>query len=298
MKSKINAIASVILIVILAVAVVVGFILLTQYRKDIDQNDEYSIIVDDSITVYAGDTYTLIPYLITPDGTIEESRFQYASSAEEVKVTEDGVISVTSVPEGKVEITVYERNTHTSAIVEVNVVSQLTNVLGVTFSDSQGNKTLISGHQTLSFGERYSIDVITEPKNVNLQDYCSIRYVDENGQSKQVFDVAYNQTNVNLFASGLGDGKIVLDISNNSEVLYSAEISFTISMEDEVLGRQLLESAGTTLLTKEELDAITSVSVPETVTNIAELDGLKGLNTVVFTSDSGIQLSYITADIC
>lgn len=132
MRNKIVAIISGCLTGITVIGLIIGFVFVlnNQYNKG-NVNQGYNIVVADEVTIYSDETYALVPYLVRQDGTIEESRFQYTPSSSDISVTDDGVISVSSVPEDDVYVSIYERNTATTAEVNVNIVGKLTKVLGI-----------------------------------------------------------------------------------------------------------------------------------------------------------------------
>lgn len=144
--TKFKIVLSALLALILLALLGGGFWFLTHRGED-GQQAEYTIIVDDDITVYEGETYTLVPYLLRSDGTTEEARFEYTPSSDAIAVTQGGVVSVRSLPEEgeAVTISVRERNTSAEAEVRVHVIGELSAVLGITFDDGQGDQTLVSG---------------------------------------------------------------------------------------------------------------------------------------------------------
>lgn len=296
-KNRIIKLFSIIVVAILAIAVVVGILLLTKNSNT--ENAGYSIIVDDEITVYEGETFTLVPYLVNKDGTVSESRFDYSASDEAISVNVDGVISVNSIPENDVHVSIYERNTSTTAEVNVNIVGRLSKVLGITFSDLAGNKMLVSGTQNLKLDETYIIDVVTEPRNVEIENYCLLQALNSSGTEKNVFVFTYNKTNVSMTVIGLGSGKLQLDISNDdNESIYDTDFDFSISMSDEKLSEEILNNSDATLLSKEELNKIEKVELSQNVSNLDGLQNLKSLKTVVFTDDEVMNVENISQDYC
>lgn len=297
-KNRLIKVLSIIVVAILAIAVtVIGILLLNK-----DSNTEaasYSIIVDDEITVYEGDTFTLVPYLVNKDGTVSESRFDYSASDKAISVNVDGVISVNSIPENDVHVSIYERNTSTTAEVNVNIVGRLTKVLGITFSDLAGNKMLVSGTQNLKLGETYIIDVVTEPRNIEIENYCLLQALNSSGTEKNVFEFAYTKTNVSMTVVGLGSGTLQLDITNdNNQFIYDTDFDFSVSMSDEKLSEEILNSTNTTLLSKEELNKIEKVELSQNVSNLDGLQNLKSLKTIVFTSDEVMSVENIAQGYC
>lgn len=300
MKSKIKVVFSIVLFVLMIAIVVSGYLILSNHKDDGIKNevkDEYSIIVDDSISVYVGDTYTLVPYLIRQDGTVEESRFQYTPSTNDIDVSEEGVVSVKSIPDTneEVKITVFERNTSISTDVKVNIIGKLTKVLGITFSDAAGNKMLVSGEQELAIGNTYVIDVVTEPRNVEIKDNCIIKALNSSGDEEEIFDFSYTNTNVAMTVVGLGSGKLQLDITDDDgQSLYTTDFDFSISMEDEELGKEVLLSSNSTLLSKDELAQIETIKLSQKVSDLESLKYLPSLKTVVLLSEEVMEVANIS----
>ncbi len=295
--TKFKIVLSALLAIILLALLGGGFWFLTHRGED-GQQAEYTIIVDDDITVYEGETYTLVPYLLRSDGTTEEARFEYTPSSDAIAVTQGGVVSVRSLPEEgeAVTISVRERNTSAEAEVGVHVIGELSAVLGITFDDGQGNQTLVSGHQQLAFGETYSLRVVTQPRKTDLSKACELSAVDADGEEKEVFGVRVDGTDVRLTAQGLGKGTLRIRIRDRGgKELYFAELGFTVSMREEALGADLLRQEGQTLLSRGELAALERVTVSADVTDISELGALSALDTVVFPAEDVMQLSSVPA---
>ncbi|MDE7430876.1 MAG: InlB B-repeat-containing protein, partial [Lachnospiraceae bacterium] len=228
-----------------------------------------------------------------------ESRFDYSASDAAISVNVDGVISVNSIPENDVHVSIYERNTSTTAEVNVNIVGKLTKVLGITFSDSEGNKMLVSGTQDLTIGETYIIDVVTEPRNVEIEKYCFLKAVNTSGVEKNVFEFTYSKTNVSMTVVGLGTGNLQLDITNDDkQSIYETDFDFSISMYDENLSTEILNNSNATILSQDELSKIETVELSKNVSNLEGLENLISLKTIVFTSDEVMSVAHITQDYC
>jgi hypothetical protein len=297
-RNRIIKILSIIVVAILAAAVSVVAILLLNDNSN-PEDTSYSIIVDDEITVYEGDTFTLVPYLVNENGTVEESRFDYSVSDEAISVNVDGVISVNSIPENDVYISIYERNTASTAKVNVTIVGKLTKVLGITFSDSDGNKMLVSGTQDLKLGETYVIDVVTEPRNVEIENYCALQALNSQSEAKEVFEFTYTKTNVSMTVVGLGTGKLQIDIANDDEQsIYDTAFGFSISTQDETVGKEILSSLNASLLSKNELQTIETVELSSAVSNLDNLKYLSALKTVVFSSSEIMTLDGLSDNYC
>ena len=300
MKNTVKIALTVLLFAAMLAGAAAGFLLLSEGSTASGQNG-YTIAVDDEITVYAGDTYTLVPFLVREDGTVEESRFRYTPSTDDIRVSDEGVVSVVSVPDPGEEVTIalFERNTSASATVRVNVVSRLSNVLGITFSDAEGNKTLISGEQDLLFGEQYSIDVVTEPKNVALEDYCTITVTDGAGREKQPFGVSFDGPHVSLFVGGLGTGTLKIKIvDDDGGILYESSLVFTVRTANETLGGEILRSEGAELLSAEEVASVTRITLSAAEGDLSELRYLASLRTVVLAADAVAVFENAPQNVC
>lgn len=298
-KNRIIKLLSILVVAILAIAVAIGILLLLKQEDTDKASPSYSIIVDDEITVYEGDTFTLVPYLVNKDGTVVESRFDYTASDDAISVDIDGVISVNSIPEKDVQVSIFERNTSTTAEVNVNIVGKLTKVLGITFSDAAGNTMLVSGKQDLRIGDTYVIDVVTEPHNVQIQDYCQLQAFNESGTEKDVFEFTYSKTNVSMTVVGLGAGTLQLDIANDDgQSLYNTDFDFSISMDDEILGEEILNGTNSTLLSKDELRNIETVELSQDVSDLEDLQYLTSLKTIEFLSDEVMDVFNISQSYC
>lgn len=296
-KNRIIKILSIIVFAIFVIAVIVGILLLRTGTDN--ESASYSIIVDDEITVYEGDTFTLVPYLVNKDGTVVESRFDYTASDEAISVNIDGVISVNSIPENDVHVSIFERNTSTTAEVNVNIVGKLTKVLGITFSDAAGNKMLVSGKQDLRIGDTYVIDVVTEPRNVAIKDYCQLQSLNSSGIEKDVFEFTYSKTNVSMTVVGLGSGKLQLNIANDDgQSLYDTNFDFSISMKDENLNKEILNGSNSALLSKSELQSVETVKLSQEILDLEDLQYLTSLKTVVFLSDEIMEIKNISHNYC
>lgn len=286
------------------------FFLYVKLDPKITENERenvYNIIVDDEITVYSGDTYTLVPYLVNYDGEVVPSTFEYSASSE-LSVTPTGVISVNSVPEKPVELKIHEMNTGTDASVTVNVVDHLSHVLGVTFSDMAGNKMLVQGKQLLHYGETYVIDIITEPAAVEIGSFCTFSAKDEKGTEKEVFDVSYRGGSVTLNTVGIGAGEIELKIASEDEEFYNLNLEFEIDMNEGSLMRDIFAAAeGETLLSKGDLNGISTLVLHgpdaeedprgEGYFEAAELNGLSSLRTVILPSGALLRPSGVEKDL-
>lgn len=295
---------SVIACVLVFAASVAGAVLLAAAPDDgasMGEN-EYVIAVDDNITVYLGDAFKLSPHLVCEDGTIEQARFDYASTSEAVTVDKDGNVTAIAVPEKGEEATIEisERNTSTVASVAVNVVDKLDKVLGITFGDEQGNTVLVMSEHHLLFGDTYHLNVVSEPKNVNIADYCDIVVTDEDGEEVMPFELAFDGSKVGLTVLGVGKGSIAISIVNDDgETLYSDKIKFESTMANEALGQSILAASGMSLTSAEYTASLEKMELAQGIDgDISDLALFESLGTVVLGGESVVALDGQPADIC
>lgn len=285
-------------------ASVAGAVLLSISTADDGEKDvnEYVIAVDDSITVYLGDAFKLSPHLVCEDGTIEQARFEYESTSDSVAVDKDGNVTALAVPaEGEeATIEIFERNTSSTASVAVNVVDKLDKVLGITFGDAQGNTVLVMSSHHLVFGDRYELTVVSEPKNVEIGDYCDISVTDADGEEVMPFELAFDGSKVGLTVLGIGEGTIEIVISDDEgSVLYSDEIDFDITASNELLGQCVLAASGKSLTSVQDTASLRKLTLTEGVSgDISDLALFESLDTVVLGGKSVVALEGQPSDIC
>lgn len=285
-------------------ASIAGAVFLSISTADDGEKDvnEYVIAVDDSITVYLGDAFKLSPHLVCEDGTIEQARFEYESTSDSVAVDKDGNVTALAVPaEGEeATIEIFERNTSSTASVAVNVVDKLDKVLGITFGDAQGNTVLVMSSHHLVFGDRYELTVVSEPKNVEIGDYCDISVTDADGEEVMPFELAFDGSKVGLTVLGIGEGTIEIVISDDEgSVLYSDEIDFDITASNELLGQCVLAASGKSLTSVQETASLQKLTLTEGVSgDISDLALFESLDTVVLGGKSVVALEGQPADIC
>lgn len=285
-------------------ASVAGAVFLSISTADDGEKDvnEYVIAVDDSITVYLGDAFKLSPHLVCEDGTIEQARFEYESTSDSVAVDKDGNVTALAVPaEGEeATIEIFERNTSSTASVAVNVVDKLDKVLGITFGDAQGNTVLVMSSHHLVFGDRYELTVVSEPKNVEIGDYCDISVTDADSEEVMPFELAFDGSKVGLTVLGIGEGTIEIVISDDEgSVLYSDEIDFDITASNELLGQCVLAASGKSLTSVQETASLQKLTLTEGVSgDISDLALFESLGTVVLGGESVVALEGQPSDIC
>lgn len=285
-------------------ASVAGAVFLSISTADDGEKDvnEYVIAVDDSITVYLGDAFKLSPHLVCEDGTIEQARFEYESTSDSVAVDKDGNVTALAVlAEGEeATIEIFERNTSSTASVAVNVVDKLDKVLGITFGDAQGNTVLVMSDHHLVFGDRYELTVVSEPKNVEIGDYCDISVTDADGEEVMPFELAFDGSKVGLTVLGIGEGTIEIVISDDEgSVLYSDEIDFDITASNELLGQCVLAASGKSLTSVQETESLQKLTLTEGVSgDISDLALFESLDTVVLGGESVVALEGQPSDIC
>lgn len=294
MRNKFITIISCVLLVLFLACIAGGFIIVLKYRKP--EREEYDVIVSDEINIYAGEQITLAPYLINKSGKNVQARFEYSSSDAAVKVSDDGVISVVGTPENDAYVTVTDKKTSATTTVKVKLVDELKTVFGLVIVDSEGNRTAYTGAQKLELesGKNVKIEVITLGGIFEIKDLTTLTAVDEAGTAKNVFDCNYDKNEVTLTAIGLGAGQLRFQIADGQNTLLNKSIGFEILMPNTELGKDILQSANATLLSPSEIESIKAVTVSVEQVDLAELSGLKSLNTVAFTAESvvkGVNLS-------
>lgn len=288
---KITYILSIILTSALMVAgVVLGYSYLAKNQPDeFEQN--YEIVISNEVDVYYGEENKLLPYLVSNNGSVEQSRFDYVSSSDSIEISVDGDITILDIPENNVFVTISERNTGATKKVKLNIIQELQKVLGIIAPD--GN--LVTGTQELQFGNTYPITIITEPKNVSIEDYCTIKTIDANNVEHHVFDINYEGGKALLTVVGLGEGSFSMEIINKfGQNIYQTSFGFNISAEDKLLGDKILESSGKTLLSDSDMAEIKTVYVDETISSLETLKLLPNLETVIVDSNSLIQFDNLS----
>lgn len=288
---KITYILSIILTSALMVAgVVLGYSYLAKNQPDeFEQN--YEIVISNEVDVYYGEENKLLPYLVSNNGSVEQSRFDYVSSSDSIEISVDGDITILDIPENNVFVTISERNTGATKKVKLNIIQELQKVLGIIAPD--GN--LVTGTQELQFGNTYPITIITEPKNVSIEDYCTIKTTDANNVEHHVFDINYEGGKALLTVVGLGEGSFSMEIINKfGQNIYQTSFGFNISAEDKLLGDKILESSGKTLLSDSDMAEIKTVYVDETISSLETLKLLPNLETVIVESNSLIQFDNLS----
>ncbi len=280
----------------LGAGIVTGFLMLNSYEPELPSNtSQYEIVISDEVNFYTGDENYLLPYLVGTDGSVVKSRFDYVSSSEFVSVSAEGIITVSEVPGEDVFITVSERNTNASKVIKLNIIQTLDAVLGLIAPDGE----LISGVQNLVMGNTYAITVITKPRGLNIEQYCTIETADTAGAQKDVFDFSFDKDKVLLTVTGLGSGKMTLEVESDSHAqLHKSTISFNISLNEENLADAILSQESKTLLSKQELALINTVYLDESVLDLRELNLLSGLKTVVLTADTVMLPENISDSYC
>lgn len=302
MRNKIILISSVVLFIALIALSAICYEKLSD-KDDALLGNEYTILVSDDITVFVGDTYNLVPYLVKYDGSVENSRFQFKALSDKISVSEDGVISVNSIPDvgEDVCVEIYERNTATKTNVKVNIIGQLYNVLGITFNDMDGNKILVDGRQEMKMGEKYALNIVTEPADVEIESYCEVKCVNSAGEEKAVIDLDFNNTRVDMTATGLGEGVLRLKIIYNNFTFYETSLEFNISTTDPYLGDDILASANSTLMSQEDIQSVKTIQISEEVNELYGLSMLSSLETIILpvtTEPNVMELYGITSDYC
>lgn len=293
----ITYILSILLAIVLFVGLFIGYKIIEKRQpttEEVNPQPTHEIIVNDEIKIYVGQDNYISPYLISDDGTVEISRFDYSSSSDSVSVDYSGLVTLHSIPKEEVHVTITERNTGAKKTVKLNIIQSLESVLGLIAPD--GN--LIQGSQKLYAGYTYAISVITEPAGMSIENHCTVITSDHSGVQKQVFDISYDGDKVLLTVVGLGDGVISIRVVNDKqeEIYSSKDIEFHSAMTDETLTEKIIEQSGVELLSKDELEAISSIVVDESISDLASLKALPSLKTVLIDSESVLTFENLSAD--
>ena len=257
----------------------------------------YEIIIDDEINLYVGQETVLSPYLMSIDGTIATTRFEYTSSSPEINVDNYGKLTATDTPDGDCYITIKDRKTDTSKNVKINVISDLERITGIVNS----NNTLVSkGNQTYISGKTYRLTVKTEPAGIDISDLCTVVVTNNSGAEKKAFDISFEKNQIILKPAGLGAGKVKIEIHDKSgALLYSVEYDFNIKMESDSLTSEILSQSGISLMTGSDFSSITSLTITPSmgISDMASLDILKNLREVTLDSYSVLELDNINPKI-
>lgn len=291
---------------IVSLAALLGFVILFagiiitagSTAPKVDGTDvEYSIIVNDKIYYYDGLSNFITPYLVGTDGSISEGNFEYScykyntESALEngVEIDKNGKISLKDDSVSSATISIFDRSTKTQKRVSLFVVSGLQSILGITNSNGE---QINEGTQYYTNGQASTITVVTEPKNVEIENNFNFKVTDSQGNEKKAFDLHFDGNKVTLIPEGLGNGNVEISLKdNNGNLVYSSSFAFSISLNNETLYNSILSQSKTSLMSKKEIEEISTVTLNSENTNLKEYtDILPGIKNVYIESENLISI--------
>lgn len=277
-------------------------------------NDEYIIVVSDSVTAYEGDEQLLTPHIVDVNGALQQGRFTYAvkdAANAPVTVDESGVITVkenSTATVAVIEIT--ELNTQTKTTVTVTVGRELTGIKGIVFGDEL---VVATSKQELTFGEEYTVTVKTIPSQAVLTDrQVTVKTVDKYGKEVEgVLDCAVvpDTNKVKITPTGLGEGTMVFSITdgNGKELCKDEKYGFSVAMQDAVLNDDLTaalkrfmsdDPEQVELIPYSAVEKLETVDISDGTATLYGLDKthFPSLETVVLTSGGVVALSDKAVD--
>ena len=276
---KKTVILSIILCLVLLVGLLIGAKMIVDSQEDKSPVKEtYEIIVDDTVKVYCGEENSIAPYLIRSDGSAINSRFKYECSSPEISISnEDGKITFSSIPKGDITVKITELNTGVEKTVKLQIIDTLEAVLGVIAPDG----SLVEGKQSLTVGQTYAITITTKPVHKSIEDYCTVVAKDADGNEKNVFKIEFDNDKVLLTVLGIGEGTVSFRVVNDkNQEIHQSYIAFESSLEDDVLTSYILNEAGKSLLSKEEVSEIRSIKIDGEIKDLAGLEFMPSLETI------------------
>ena len=264
--------------------------------EDSDKFSAYEILIGDEITLFVGQETVIVPYLMSVDGTIKNTRFEYESSTSAIKVDSLGKISVLSDPNGDAFITITDQKTGTTKTVKVNVVSSLSSVLGIL--NSCGSLIQNGSHHTFTTGKPVELTVSTQPSGLSVEGLYTVEIADSNGNKKQAFEVSGKHNKITLNPVGIGGGEISITIkSPEGEILNKTEFNFTINMENKKLSDEILDRSGMSLMVGSDFNSITTITIDNSITDMNTLGILTNLKTVYIESNQVVALKNIKSTV-
>ena len=303
-----NAIILLILSV-LTVALVVGMVMVCiKMASYVPEEDPVTtehpeeIIFSDEINLFLGQTTTVSPYFMdVVDGSITTSRFTYESNCEEIVVDAAGNVTANGVPTKDAYVTISDTRSTEKKSVRVYVNDGLSEVLYVeTETGERLKKAKDSSIGTQKYvnnfaekGNEYVLTVATKPSIVEIGEFCTIT-VEE---GKNVFEVTYSGNEIHLKPTGVGSGTLNINVTANiggADVkLYDKDMSFEIGMSNSTVYNAIMESSKKSLLTKDELSSITTLTVDSSVVNMNSLSMLPSLKTLYIDSNSVVNMANL-----
>ncbi len=244
-------------------------------------DDNYEIIISDVIQVYVWKDNQIVPQLVNDKGEVIDARYDYVSSSDDITISFDGHITINSIPEGDVTVTITERNTGVQKNITLQFIADIQKVNAV----SKETGEVVTELNGLSYNSKTTLNVITDQTDIDISSFCDITCTDKNGNEVSGFDIEYNKNHILLTATGLGEGTLKIQISNSKgENLYQTSIPFSINWDEIALQNCVLNSVEKTLLSKEDITSIKSITIDEQVKLLLEVEHLSSLETIVIDS--------------
>ena len=255
---------------------------------------KYEIIAMDEIEVLVDRETSLDPVLMDEEGNFVDGKFRYEyEDFEEYIAIEYGTITALKPYDGDIEVTIIEKDKGLKKTVTVRIISELSGVLEL--RDETG--VPVDGEITMTLGQSMVFEAVTLPAGTAIEQYFSFRSADVEGTEKHVFDVSVSQNKVTVTAVGLGKGEMNFLLKNESRHVnetfsYPFTVGFASETEgDAPLGKAVLDGAGETLLSKQELSEVKRVVFAEDVTQFSAAEAktyLPALQTLVFTGEKKV----------
>ena len=250
---------------------------------------EYEIMISDVIQVYVWKDNQIVPQLVNDKGEVIDARYDYVSSSDDITISYDGHITINSIPEDDVTVTITERNTGLQKSITLHFIADIQKVNAVS-KETGEVATELNG---LSYNSKTTLNVITDQTDVDISSFCDITCTDENGNEVSAFEIEYDKNHILLTATGLGEGTLNIQINNSKgESLYQTSIPFSINWDEIALQNCVLNSVEKTLLSKEDITSIKSITIDEQVKLLLEVEHLSSLETIVIDSSEVQEFIY------
>ena len=193
----------------------------------------YEIIISDVIQVYVWRDNQIVPQLVNDKGEVIDARYDYTSSSDDITISYDGYVTINSIPEEDITVTITERNTGVQKTITLKFIADIQKVDAV----SKENGEIVTELNGLSYNGKTTLNVITDQTNIDISSFCNIICNDKNGNEINVFDIEYDKNHILLTAIGLGEGTLKIQINNSKgEILYQTIIPFRINWEESTEG--------------------------------------------------------------
>ena len=249
----------------------------------------YEIIISDVIQVYVWKDNQIVPQLVNDKGEVIDARYDYVSSSDDITISYDGHITINSIPEDDVTVTITERNTGVKKNITLHFVADIQKVNAI----SKDNGEVATDLSGLVYNSKTTLNVITDQTDIDISSFCNINCTDKNGHEICAFDIEYNKNQIALTATGLGEGTLNIQINNSKgESLYQTSIPFSINWDEIALQNCVLNSVEKTLLSKEDITSIKSITIDEQVKLLLEVEHLSSLETIVIDSSEVQEFIY------